>query len=172
MASLVEVLIDTLTKEESEYVTLLDRSRTKTPVIVKGDVEKLQTITDEEQSVVDRLIALDSRRAEAMKDIAEVMNRDVATLKLSHLIEMLEKRPSERDALVSLLDRLKATVGELRMVNDQNRELIKQSLDIVEFNLNLIKSQRSAPETGNYNRSADIAGSALGGPTGGFDAKQ
>ena len=107
-----------------------------------------------------------------MKDIAEVMNRDVKTLKLSNLIEMLEKRPEERDALSLLHDRLKATVGELRMINDQNRELIRQSLDIVDFNLNLIKSQRSAPETGNYNSSADIAGSSLGGPSGGFDAKQ
>ena len=172
MASLVEVLIDTLTKEESEYVTLLDLSKKKTPVIVAGEVEKLQKITDEEQSVVDRLAALDTKRAEAMKDIAEVMNKDVKTLKLSHLIEMLEKRPSERDALRTLHDQLKATVGELRMINDQNRELIRQSLDIVDFNLNLIKSQRSAPETGNYNRSADIAGSALGGPSGSFDAKQ
>ena len=172
MASLVEVLIDTLTKEESEYVTLLDLSKKKTPVIVAGGIENLQKITDEEQAVVDRLIALDARRADAMKDIAEVMNRDVKTLKLSNLIEMLEKRPEERDALSLLHDRLKATVGELRMINDQNRELIRQSLDIVDFNLNLIKSQRSAPETGNYNSSADIAGSSLGGPSGGFDAKQ
>lgn len=166
------MLIDTLTKEESEYVTLLDLSKKKTPVIVAGEIENLQKITDEEQAVVDRLIALDARRADAMKDIAEVMNRDVKTLKLSNLIEMLEKRPEERDVLSLLHDRLKATVGELRMINDQNRELIRQSLDIVDFNLNLIKSQRSAPETGNYNSSADIAGSSLGGPSGGFDAKQ
>ena len=64
MASLVEVLIDTLTKEESEYVTLLDLSRKKTPVIVAGEVEKLQKITDEEQSVVDRLVALARELAE------------------------------------------------------------------------------------------------------------
>ncbi|MBQ9444446.1 MAG: flagellar protein FlgN [Lachnospiraceae bacterium] len=172
MASLIEVLIDALTKEESEYVTLLDLSKKKTPIIIAGEIEKLQTVTDEEQSVVDRLIALDIKRAEAMKDIAEVMNRDVGTLKLSHLIEMLENRPSERDAMIELRDRLKATVGELKIINDQNRELIRQSLDIVDFNLNLIKSQRSAPETSNYNRSAGIAGSALGGSTGGFDAKQ
>ncbi|MCR5775755.1 MAG: flagellar protein FlgN [Lachnospiraceae bacterium] len=166
------MLIDTLKKEESEYVTLLDLSKKKTPIVVAGDIDKLQTITDEEQTVVTRLTALDAKRAETMKDIAEVMNRDVTTLKLSHLVEMLEKRPSERDALATLRDQLKATVGELKMVNDQNRELIRQSLDIVDFNLNLIKAQRSAPETGNYNRSADIAGSALGGPSGGFDAKQ
>ncbi len=172
MASLVEVLIDTLTKEGSEYVTLLDLSKKKTPVIIAGEVEELQKITDEEQVVMDRLIALDSKRADTMKDIAEVMNRDVKTLKLSHLIEMLEKRPHERDALARLHDQLKATVGELKLINDQNRELIKQSLDIVDFKLNLIKAQRTAPETGNYSKSADVVGASLGGPSGGFDAKQ
>jgi flagellar biosynthesis/type III secretory pathway chaperone len=168
----MEELIRVLGAEDEKYKDLLELSKKKTPILVEGDIEKLQKITDEEQVVVDRLEALDKKRAEAMKDIAEVMNRDVATLKLSDLIEMLEKRPEERDKLSDLHDRLKATVGELRMINDQNRELIRQSLDIVDFNLNLIKSQRSAPETGNYNKSADIAGSHLGGPAGGFDAKQ
>ena len=172
MASLMQVLIGVLDKEEKEYVALLELSKRKTPVIIEGDVEKLQNITDEEQVVIDRLTAIEKEREQAMADIADVINRDVKTLKLSHLIEMLEKRPSERDALRTLHDQLKATVGELKMINDQNRELIRQSLDIVDCNLNLIKSQRSAPETGNYNRSADIAGSSLGGPSGGFDAKQ
>ncbi len=165
-------LIDTLDKEETEYVTLLDLSKRKTPIIISGDVEKLQKITDEEQIIVDRISHLEKIREQVMSDIADVINRDVKTLKLSYLIQMLEKRPKERDALALIHDRLKATVGELVMINNQNRELIRQSLDIVDFNLNLIKSMRQAPETGNYNKDAGIAGSVLGGAAGGFDAKQ
>ena len=172
MASLMQDLIDTLDKEETEYVTLLDLSKKKTPVIIKGEVDELQKITDEEQTVVNRISHLEKKREQVMDDIAEVINRDVKTLKLSYLIQMLEKRPKERDALALIHDRLKATVGELVMINNQNRELIRQSLDIVDFNLNLIKSMRQAPETGNYNKDAGIAGSVLGGAAGGFDAKQ
>lgn len=172
MASLMQDLIDTLDKEETEYVTLLDLSKRKTPIIISGDVEKLQKITDEEQIIVDRISHLEKIREQVMSDIADVINRDVKTLKLSYLIQMLEKRPKERDALALIHDRLKATVGELVMINNQNRELIRQSLDIVDFNLNLIKSMRQAPETGNYNKDAGIAGSVLGGAAGGFDAKQ
>ena len=168
----MQELISTLNSEETEYVTLLDLSKKKTPIIVAGDVEKLQKITDEEQIVVDRISHLDAKREQVMTDIAEVINRDVKTLKLSYLIEMLEKRPKEKAELALIHDRLKATVGELAMINNQNRELIRQSLDIVDFNLNLIKSMRQAPETGNYTRNADIAGNVIGGPTGGFDAKQ
>ena len=172
MASLMQALIDTLDKEQKEYVTLLDLSKRKTPIIVEGNVEKLQTITDEEQVVIDRLAAIDKEREPAMADIADVINRDVKTLKLSYLIDMLDNRPKERDELAALHDRIKATVGELKTVNDQNRMLIEQSLDIVEFNLNLVRSMRQAPETGNYTRSAGIAGDHMGGSAGGFDAKQ
>ena len=172
MASLMEELIRTLSAEETEYVTLLDLSKKKTPVIIKGDIEKLQKITDEEQTVVDRITHLEKKREQVMSDIAEVINKDVKTLKLAYLIQMLEKRPKERQELALVHDRLKATVGELVMINNQNRELIRQSLDIVNFNMNLIKSMRQAPETGNYTKSASIAGNVIGGPTGGFDAKQ
>ena len=168
----MQVLIDTLDREEKEYVTLLDLSKRKTPVIVEGDVEKLQKITDEEQIVIEHLSALDKEREQAMADIADVINKDVKTLKLSYLIDMLDKRPKEREELAGLHDRLKATVGELKTINDQNKTLIEQSLDIVNFNLNLVKSMRQAPETGNYNKSAGIAGDFMGGPAGGFDAKQ
>ncbi len=168
----MQVLIETLDKEEKEYVTLLDLSKKKTPVIVEGDVEKLQNITDEEQVVIDRLAALDKERQQSMADIADVINRDVKTLKLSYLIDMLDKRPKERDELAQLHDRIKATVDELKTVNDQNKVLIEQSLDIVNFNLNLVKSMRQAPETGNYNKSAATTGDFMGGSAGGFDAKQ
>jgi len=172
VASLMQVLIDVLDREEKEYVALLELSKRKTPVIVEGNIEKLQKITDEEQIVVDRLAALDKDREQAMADIADVINRDVKTLKLSYLIDMLEKRPKEKDELARIHDRIKATVGELKTINDQNRVLIEQSLDIVNFNLNLVKSMRQAPETGNYNKSAGITGDFMGGPSGGFDAKQ
>ena len=168
----MQVLIETLDKEEKEYEALLELTKKKTPIIVEGDVEKLQNITDEEQMVIDRLAALDKEREQAMADIADVINRDVKTLKLSYLIDMLDKRPKEREALAELHDRIKATVGELKTINDQNRVLIEQSLDIVDFNLNLVRSMRQAPETGNYTRSAGIAGDHMGGSAGGFDAKQ
>ena len=45
MASLIDELIDVLDKEEREYQDLILLSQEKTPVIVRGDLEKLQKIT-------------------------------------------------------------------------------------------------------------------------------
>ena len=58
------------------------------------------------------------------------------------------------------------------MINDHNRELIKHSLEMVEFDLNLMKAMRQAPETNNYGRTAINDGSILGSTRGSLDAKQ
>ena len=172
MASLMEELIRVLTAEEEKYKVLLELSKKKTPILVEGDIEKLQKITDEEQEIVDEVANIELSRQAAMEDIANVLNKDVKTLKLSYLEEVLGKRPKEREELTRVHDRLKATIGELMVINSQNRELIRQSLDMIDFNVSLAKSMRTAPETGNYTKNASNAGSVLGSAQGGFDAKQ
>ena len=48
--------------------------------------------------------------------------------------------------------------------------LLKQAIEMVEFDLTLFRSLRQAPETANYDKNAYNTGTLLGG--GGFDAKQ
>lgn len=168
----MEELMQVLETEIKEYDKLLELSKKKTPIIVKGDMEQLRLITDEEQRVADNLAALDVKRAATTKDIADVINMDVESLKLSVLIDILAKQPEQQQRLANIRDRLKTVVDSVRLINDNNKELINHSLEMVEFDLNLIKSMRQAPETNNYGRSAINNGSILGGTVGGFDAKQ
>lgn len=172
MASLMENLMDTLEEEQIFYEQLLQLSMNKTPILIKGDTAALQKITDEEQDVIDKINHLDKKRQEVMKDIANVINRDVDTLRIIHLIQMLEKRPVEQKRLSAINDRLKETVDEMRRRNEHNKVLIESSLEMVAFDLNLIQSMKSAPETANYNKGALNAGSMMGPDTGSFDAKQ
>ncbi len=172
MASLMEELIDVLEKESKEYEELLSLSRRKTKVIVSQDILALEKITDEEQIIVSRITNLDSKRETVTKDIADVINKDVETLKLSALIELLSNQPNERKRLSAVHDRLKDTVHTIRLVNEGNSELIKNSLEMVNFDLNMIRAMRQAPETANYARNASNTGVMLGSATGNFDAKQ
>ncbi len=173
MASLMENLMDVLNQENSAYEALLELSRKKTPVIVAGDLGELEKITDEEQRVVDRINLLDKKRAEVTADIANVMNKDVANLKLINIIELLEKRPEEQKKLSDIHDRLRTTVHEMVRINEHNRDLIQNSLEMVDFSLNLMQAMRSAPETADYTSDAQSAGVAYGGRVNGsFDAKQ
>lgn len=172
MASLMENLISVLQLEGNAYEELLELSIKKTPIIVSGDLADLQKITDEEQNVVAKINHLDAKREEVIKDIANVLNRDVTKLKLADIINMLSQRPAEQKLLAEAHDKLKNVTGHMARVNEHNKELIQQSLEMVEFDLNLIHSMRSAPQTANYTRGAYSSGIIMGRRNGGFDAKQ
>ena len=117
MASLIEELIDTLDKENKEYETLLELSKRKAAVIVARDIPALEKITDDEQIVVSAIGNLDNKRAQVTRDIADVINKDVETLKLSVLIELLSKQPDEQKRLSQIHDKLKVTVESVRAIN-------------------------------------------------------
>lgn len=172
MASLMETLIDVLDKESEEYANLLQLTMKKTPVIVSEDLDKLAKITDEEQIIVGRINHLDALRDEAVNDIANVLNKDVTKLKITDLIKMLAQRPEEQLKLAAAFDRLKENVRAVKRVNEQNRELLESAMELVQFNMNVLQSMKSAPETANYNRGAYNTGAAIGANHMSFDAKQ
>ena len=172
MASLMENLISVLEEEGKAYEELLELSMKKTPIIIGGDLENLQKITDDEQIIVAKINRLDAKREEVTKDIANVLNKDVTKLKLVDIINLLSQRPVEQKLLAAAHDKLKEVVGQMARINEQNRDLIQRSLEMVEFDLNLIQSMKSAPQTANYTKGAYSSGAFMGRNSGGFDAKQ
>lgn len=172
MASLMENLINVLERECEEYAGLLTLSQAKTPIIVSGNLQELQKITDDEQTLVSKLNNLDKQRREVTLDIANVLNRDVEQIKLSNLIDMLANRPEEQGKLIAVHDRLQDLVRRLQRANEQNRELLANALEMVEFEMSLLQATKAAPETANYTRSAYNSGAQMGVSSRGFDAKQ
>ena len=172
MASLMETLIEVLEKENLEYRNLLELSMKKTPAIVSDDVKALAQITDEEQIIVSRINHLDNQRNEAVNDIANVLNKDVDKLKIVDLIKMLAARPEEQEKLAVVFDKLRVSVRSVKRVNEQNRELIQDALQLVQFNMNVLQAMNKAPESANYNRGAYNTGDVIGTSHMTFDAKQ
>ena len=172
MASLMEVLIDVLDKENQEYARLLTLSMRKTPVIVSEDLDELARITDEEQIIVSRINHLDNQRNEAINDIANVLNKDVNNLKIVDLIKMLAARPQEQAKLAAVFDSLQENVRGVKRINEQNRELLQEALELVQFNMNVLQAMNKAPETANYNKGAFSTGDMIGASHKTFDAKQ
>lgn len=170
MASLIETLIDVLDKENTEYEGLLSLSENKTSAIVRGDVEALQEILIEEQRYIDNISKLDKKREENVKDICNVLNLSEKGMKIDLIIEMLSKRPKEQSALQDVHLKLKRTLDQLMKINENNKVLLKESMDMIEFELNLAKNSVVAPQTGNYSKGAYEEVNTAGG--GSFDAKQ
>lgn len=170
MASLIDELIDVLDQEEKEYQDLILLSREKTPVIVKGDLEKLQKITEAEQYVVGKVTRLEKKRVEVTKDIALVLGMDEENIKVRDIADLLQSQPEAQERLLVVYEKLKKTLQEIIAVNDINKSLINESLDFIEFNLNLVRGVYQEPGIGNYTKDA-CSSSAVSSP-GVFDAKQ
>jgi len=172
VASLMEALIDNLEQQNEAYGRLLKLSMDKTPVIISADLESLNRITDDEQEIVNRINALDRKRQENMKDIANVINKDVDSLKVVDLIDILKARPAEQNRLADVYDRLRDTLAQMKRVNEQNKQLIESSLEMVQFDMNVLQAYKAAPETANYTSNAYSAGTYMGVEKGAFDRKQ
>ena len=168
MASLIEVLINTLESENSEYEILLKLSKEKTPIIIEGNIDRLREIVAMEQVHTDKIVALEKKRTEAVKDIATVLNKDVKTLTVKTIIGLLKGQDEAQNKLSTAHDKLKRTLNDMVVVNEINRELVQDSLDFIEFNINFLSGISQMPETANYsNKAYNVEGFAR--PN--FDAK-
>ncbi len=170
MASLMDNLLDVLNQEESQYRDLINLSNEKKDVLIHADIERLQQITEAEQNITDDLHNLEAKRRSIVSDMAVVLRRDEGELTVEKMIDILDKQPEEQKKLAEVRKRLRDTLDEMIRVNTQNQILIKQAMEMVEFDLTLFRSMRQAPETANYGRDAENTGDLLG--RSGFDAKQ
>ena len=177
MASLIENLITQLNEEYAVYQELLTVSMEKTPAIVSNDLDKLTKVTDKEQLLVDTVTGLENVRRQTMADIASVLNKRNADLKISDIIEFLNGQPQFQEPLAEVNEKLSKVAKKLREVNSHNQNLITEALSMIEYNINLLQNLNRAPETAEYSK--DIfkgRGEAYGGttdsPMGRFDTKQ
>ena len=170
MASLMQELIATLRKEQEAYQELLPVVEQKTQAIIANDLQKVQTITETEQSAIGKISGLEQKRTEIMKNIGVVLNKKVTDLTLPNLIKLLDRQPQEQQKLGEIHKELTVLLKRLSEVNGHNKNLIEQSLEMISYNMNLLQSTRIVPGN-NYTRNAgqwDMTASQ----TGMFDAKQ
>lgn len=171
MASLIDELIDILDKEHEIYNQLIPVAREKTQIIVSNDTVTLQEITAKEQESVDKITALENKRTRVMEDIRVVLGIKDDNLTLSALIGLLGQQQKEKRSLSLLHDKLKEAVNILVDINNRNKSLIQQSLEMIEFNMNFLQSTRMSPGNNTYTKNASQSNEKTLG-TGMFDAKQ
>lgn len=171
MASLIENLITILEQESELYEQLIKESMNKTPVIVSNDLQRLSEANDREQRIVDEITSISHKRNQALGEIATVLGKDADTITVSEVIELMAKQPEFQHPLIAVRDKMLKQADLLRQVNVHNQNLLKESLEMTEYSINLMQSMNQAPETANYNKGS-YSGATLGGAYSSFDAKQ
>lgn len=156
--------------EQGYYQQLIDLSDDKRKTVIQGRIDDLDIISAKEQDIADSLKSLENKRVGILKDMAIVTGHDNQKVTVTQVINMLSGQPGEQKRLIEARDALVKTASEMHTRNQQVQLLLKQALELVEFDLTLFKSMKQAPETANYNKDAYNTGELLGGS--GFDAKQ
>lgn len=169
---MMDELISVLNDEFILYRDFIPVCREKTKAIIKNETMAIQEITMTEQEFLDKIGVLERKREDIVKNIGNVMNKDYNNLNIATIIKMLEKQPAEQKKLSEVHDNLKSTTRMLADINSQNMSLIKQSLEMIEFNMNFIQSTWMSPGTNNYNRTARAGENLTNYNRGMFDAKQ
>jgi flagellar biosynthesis/type III secretory pathway chaperone len=163
-------LTQVLENETAAYRELVQLSVELKDALIESDVPSVERLTAAQEEVSNEIQSLETKRSRIMNDMATVLNKKPEELKVSMLEETLANQPQARERLATVRTDLKQTMDELRHVNQTNQALLRQSMELLEFDLNLFRSMRQAPETANYNKSAVNTGDLLGSR--GFDAKQ
>ena len=170
MASLVEELINVLEKQAEVYQTFLQVGEEKTKIVISADINALEELTEIERSVSDALLVLGNKQIRILQDIKNVLGRQEEEMTVTKLIGYLSSQPKVQQELTTAKEKLLETAKKAQRLNRQNELLLQQAIELTEFDITLFKSMRQAPETANYNRSAQNTGALLG--SSGFDAKQ
>lgn len=171
MASLMEELVETLNREEQLYADLIPIQEDKLRAIVANDLAAIGRLSDEEQKLVDEVGVLETKRIRIANDIATVLGKPPGAMKLEKMIDALKNQPKEQKILQELHDRLRRTISRLQDLNIRNKELLNQAMEMVEFNMNVIRSTRMSSGSSNYSSNAaqvDVPDIEAGT----FDAKQ
>lgn len=151
--ALVDRLIEILNTETSIYENILKLSKNKTDVIIAGKVSELEGITRLEQSIIIKLGKLEEEREEAVERLAAELDSDAADITLAGLLEILPKEQSEK--LKHCHETLSKNFSQLCEANVLNSRLIRNSLEYIDFSINILTNAGSTGNYGNSGRSDD-----------------
>lgn len=141
---LIDRLIEVLNKETAMYEGILKLSKNKTNVIVEGKVAELEGITRLEQSMILQLGKLEEEREGLVDKMAVQLNVKASDITLASLEKLFPKGQTEK--LTSCQKMLPKLINDLGELNVLNSKLIRNSLDYIDFSINILTN---AGSTGN-----------------------
>ncbi len=151
---LTKRLIEVLHKETDIFKGILKLSKNKTDTIVEGKVSELESITRLEQSMILQLGKLEEEREELVDKLAVQLNVEASDLTLTGLEKLLPKEEAEQ--LRDCRKMLPELLHEVDETNVLNSKLIRNSLDYIDFSVNILTNAGTTGSTyGNSGRSSD-----------------
>lgn len=142
----VSKVVETLNRLAEAHESLLQTGLEKKRAIIDKDLDTLMRIMRLETKLVKEITTLDLERVVASRRLMlekGVKNRINTTYRQLMGVVFV---PEERLQLQTVHERLERTLKELKQLNDLNQSLLNQSLDFIQFSIELFVS----PEDESY----------------------
>ena len=148
-------MIEILKKELEIYKEILKISEDKTDIIIGDKVDLLKPMVEREETLVSEYISLEKERIAIVKEFAKSKGIN-EMLKVSDLVKYF---PDDAKEMESLRDEILDVAKKIKVKNALNQELVKNSLDYINFSVGLITGTNRG--TGTYGRQgAQVQGEA------------
>jgi flagellar biosynthesis/type III secretory pathway chaperone len=131
-------LTDTLKKEINYYKDLLDISVAKRKIIVENKVSELDNMLKLEHNMIFDIGQLEKSREDIVKKICFSLGLNPEKVTLAELA--LHANDHDKKELAQLQRQLTEKLSGIKDTNDLNGELIKQSLEYIDYSINVITS--------------------------------
>lgn len=134
-------LEETLLQLVNYHKELLSLGREKVVVINQKDIDRFEKITLEEQVLVKQI---EQAEAERLRILQALFPNETADGNAMTLESCIQKIPDskQREAIQNAGKQLVSVVEELIQCNDLNRQLVRDSLNYVNFTLDLVRPPR------------------------------
>ncbi len=135
---LLKKLTDILNKENDIYDTFLKLSNNKTDLIVSGNVSELENIVKVEQSLIIKIAKLEDQREKIVESLSTVLGKNPEEITISELTSRLGQK--EATELKECQEKILNSINSLKVNNELNSKLIKNSLEYIDFSINMMTS--------------------------------
>lgn len=164
MSEFVNQLVMALEKEEEIYQDILEFSIKKKQAIIDGDVKALEKIVNKEKALAMSLIKLDNIRIRIVNEILKENGID-SVENITELSEYIDV--SSKEKILNLKSKLNHVIKKVKNENNLNKDLVKQQLDYIQFNIDLMTNI----DLGSNNYSKEANDNVKKGRKNLFDAK-
>lgn len=149
MKDLIDILQKVLKEEILVYRELLSIMNEKTDVLIDGNIEKLDKMTTHENNIINKLNEFENLRNKVIFNIQH--RRGIKEeLDISMLLKLLDDEDGME--LSNLRDEFLEVLSQIKEKNILNSSLIKDSLDYVNLNINMMTENEDEITYGNKNK--------------------
>lgn len=141
----VEQLVLVLTKEYEIYTEITQLAELKKKVIMDSKLKELEEITKKEQAFTLSLIKLENLRSKTVDQLLSLYNL-VEVNNVSDLLQYMAE--DERLAVSNMKSKILNEVQVIEQKNNQNRALLEQSLEFIDFNMDVLTTLDDSNEYG------------------------